>query len=176
VRVDLTVGGGTLAVGAGGTLSGAIPIPGNARLCLVTGCGFFFDVPFTANGTRGVALGGAPIVQTIGALGTLSLLGAPFRTGNAVVQTTVGLAWLGGFAHGPLSLTSSTAAPQGVLQAVTPVSVGLVQSGQTVLVLPIFGLLEVKLLPEPAPLAAFSAGGALLAWLGARRARRPRGE
>jgi hypothetical protein len=172
VEIDLTLGAGELAVGTAGTLRGTLPVPGTLRLCLLAGCGFFVDVPLTESSTRGAGIGGAPITAPIGSLGTLSIGGAPWQTGNAAIQTSGGSVSAAGFAHGPLSLTSSTAEPQGVLQAVTPVAVGFSVLGGSPVVVPVFGVLELKFLPEPSSLVSLAGGALLLAGLGARRLRR----
>jgi hypothetical protein len=171
VKVDVTLAAGSLAVGSAGTLSGVLPAPGIVRVCVALGCGIGFDVPLTEGGTRGLGIGGPPIEAPLGGLGTLSLAGGPWETGQALVVTSAGSVGLTGFAHGPLSGTSSTAEPQGVLQLVTPVAVGASVSGAPPTVIPIFGLLELRLLPEPGAAAGFAASGVLLALLGRRRAR-----
>lgn len=171
VQIDVTLGPGNLVVGSGGTLAGVLPAPGTLRICVLLSCGVGFDVPLTEAGTHGLGIGGAPIVAPLGGLGTLSLLGGPWETGQAVVATASGSTALTGFAHGPLSGTSSTAEPQGVLQLVTPVAVGASVGGGPPSVVPLFGLLEIRLLPEPGAAASLAAGAALLAFLGARRAR-----
>jgi hypothetical protein len=73
-----------------------------------------------------VARGGAGGILTIGGRGTIriSILGAPWtvKTVSAVNRTANGgfdLFAENGFAHGPLSSTSSTAVSSGVLQLVT---------------------------------------------------------
>lgn len=172
VKVDVTLAAGNLAVGSAGTLSGELPAPGIVRVCVALDCGFGFDVPLTQGGTRGLGIGGPPIVAPLGGLGTLSLVGGLWETGQAVVVTSTGSVGLTGFAHGPLSGTSSTADPQGVLQLVTPVAVGASVGGGTPSVVPLFGLLEVRLLPEPGAAASLVAGAALLAGIAGRRARK----
>jgi hypothetical protein len=164
------VGAGTLAVGSAGTLSGTLPVPGNLRLCLLLGCALFADAPLTAGGTRGVGLGGPPVMAPIGALGTLTLGGGAWRTGPVAIATASGSTVRTGFAHGPLSNTSSTASPLGVLQSVTPIAISF--SAAPGVVIPMFGVLEVTLLPEPSAAALLASGAALLLLLGSRRARR----
>jgi hypothetical protein len=173
VQIDLTLAGGVFDVGAGGTLSGPLPVQGIARLCVALGCGINFDVPLTAGGTRGVGIGGAAIDVPLGGFGSLALLGMPWETGTASITTPGGSTLaVAGFAHGPLSNTSSTASPLGEMLMVTPVRVGAVIGGNPEQVLPLFGILEVKLLPEPGATTTLAAGAALLAALGVRRGRR----
>jgi len=174
VKIDLMLDAGTFAVDGAGELTGVLPVPGVARLCVLLDCQLGFDVPLTANApTRGVGIGPPDIDVPLGAFGSLALLGAPWGTGPAMVSTPAGGTALTGFAHGPLSATSSTAEPQGELLMVTPVRVGAMLGGPEQ-VLPLWGVLQVKLLPEPGVSAALVAGAALLAVLGARRARRAR--
>jgi hypothetical protein len=130
-------------------LAGAMAVPGNVRICVLFSCAFFVDLPLTQNGTRGVGLGGPPIAVS-GSLFSVSLSGGPWTTGNAAIATSAGVAHRAGFAHGPLSLTSSTAQAGGELQLVTPVSVGVASTVQV----PLFGVLDIHFVPEPAPLVA----------------------
>jgi hypothetical protein len=113
------------SLAGGGTLASS----GLIRICLFvpgcTGAELSSSLAQTANGVRfGAGIGG---VVTIGAFGPIrvSLLGAPWtvktvsisnRTDNeAITQFR-----RNGFAHGPASLTSSTAVTSGVVQLVTP--------------------------------------------------------
>lgn len=172
VRIDLTLGSAHLAEASDGRLHGVLPAPGNVRICVLLSCGIFFDVPLTQGGTHGVGLGGAAITAPLGGLGTLSIVGDTWRTGNVAVQTSAGTISAAGFAHGPLSNTSSTASPDGVLQVVTPVALGIRVGGGDPGVVPLFGVLEVKFLPEPGSLTLCVAGALALIGLGWRRARR----
>lgn len=139
--------------GVFGNISGAVastavlapntlPVRGVTKICLITtDCGAFLELlltgPTTVNGVpgslvQGVGVGG---LVTVGA-GTstirVSLQGAPWtvKTVTAIDQistvngnTTFINVTAKGFAHGPASATSSTAAISGVLQIVTPVQV-----------------------------------------------------
>ena len=168
VIVSMTPGAGSFTGGAGtGVIGGVLPVPGNVRVCLFLACAFFVDVPFTQNGTRGVGIGGT-IMAPLPATGTITLVGAPWAAATATINGTAGPVTSPGFAHGPASLTSSTAQPSGVLQLVTPVQVVFSGVGPP-LVLPVFGTLNVHFLPEPGWFAGLSAGAALVAGLGWRR-------
>lgn len=136
-------------------------VPGNLRLGILTGCGFFFDVPFTQDGTRGVGLPGGP-VTVVQSGNVFSLQGGPWTLGTVSVATSNGTPTRQGFAHGPLSGTSSTALPGGELQLVTPVALSL-GAASLPTILALFGALTVRFAPEPAT-------GLALA-LGARRRR-----
>jgi hypothetical protein len=72
-----------------------------------------------------------------------------------------------GFAHGPLSFTGSTARDGGALQLVTPIAVTS-QDGQP---FASFGVLSLRLIPEPGPLVLLAAGG--LGMLALARTRGP---
>jgi hypothetical protein len=163
--------------------SNRLGVSGTVRLCLVTtDCADALVLPLqTVNGNVGVGLGG---LLTVGADSNvkISIEAAPWTIKTVTVtdhQTTVGKAnqifqtvTLMGFAHGPASLTSSTATPSGVVQLVTPSQVTtnlplgsnkLVASGQT---------LFVHFIPEPGLLLLLGSGVAGLALLGQRRLRK----
>lgn len=166
--VSLANASGTFTGGAAGPLRGALAIEGQVRFCLAFGCALFLDVPFTQNGTRGIGLGGDPI--TTSALGVaLSLAGGSWTTGTVSLVTSNGTLTRQGLAHGPLSGTSSTAAPGGELQLVTPIAITVLADPPTSL--PLFGGLTVRFAPEPAGWGAGAVGVAALA-LGAHRRRR----
>lgn len=157
-----------------------IPSTGMARICLVTqGCGQ--NLPLAVGQTvNGVAVGGGVGgILTIGGLGTIriSILGAPYtvktvtafnRTNNGAIQTFTEK----GFAHGTLSMTSSTAKTSGVLQIVTtnhtttqgvPGNADL--SGQ-------FSRVLVHFIPEPGLLLLLGSGAVGMALLGRKRIRK----
>lgn len=171
VRLDLGNKAGAFAGGGGGVLAGPMPLPGNVRLCALGDCTLFFDAPLTVNGTRGLGIGGT-LMGAAGIGGALTLKGGVWRTGMASIATSSGVVSRTGFAHGPLSATSSTAAPQGALQLVTPIAVSV--SSVPGLVNPLFGVLDVKFLPEPGAGALLGSGALVLAGLGAWRARHSR--
>jgi len=159
---------------------GTVPTTGMVRICLLAiGCGtnLPLDVGKTINGVaQGGGVGG---ILTIGQLGTIriSVLGAPYtvktisafnRTNNGAIQTFTEK----GFAHGPLSNTSSTGQVSGVLQVVTAqrtTTVGVPGnadiSGQ-------FGRVLVHFIPEPGLLLLLGSGAAGLALLGRKRIRK----
>jgi hypothetical protein len=158
-------------------------VSGTVRLCLLTtDCADSLVAPLqTVNGNVGVGLGG---LITVGADSNIkiSLEAAPWTIKSTVVtdhQTTAGKAnqifqqvTLMGFAHGPASLTSSTATPSGVVQLVSPAQVTtnlplgsnkLIAGGQT---------LFIHFIPEPGLLLLLASGVAGLAVLGRRRLRK----
>jgi hypothetical protein len=166
--VSLAPGAGTFTGDPGGPLAGVLPVPGNVRVCLLFDCGFSVNVPFTESGTRGVGIGGTVTAPLLGS-STLSIMGVPWADVPATITTSTGVFTTPGFAHGPASLTSSTAQTGGVIQVVTPIAVSFNLDGQPPLVLPLFGVLNVRFLPEPSTFALLAAGAAAIALLGRRR-------
>jgi len=159
---------------------GTVPTSGMVRICLgAIGCGLF--LPLDAGATvNGVAVGGGVGgILTIGGLGTIriSILGAPYtvktitafnRTNNGAIDTYTEK----GFAHGPLSATSSTGQTSGVLQVVTTNHTSTVGvpgnsdiSGQ-------FFRILVHFIPEPGLLLLLGSGAAGMALLGRKRIRK----
>ena len=157
-----------------------LPSQGMVRICLlVAGCGT--NLPLDAGATvNGVAQGGGVGgILTIGGLGTIkiSILGAPYtvktatafnRTNNGAIQTFTEK----GFAHGPLSNTSSTGQTSGVLQIVTA-------NHTTVLGVPgnsdisgQFSRVLVHFIPEPGLLLLLGSGAVGMALLGRKRIRK----
>jgi hypothetical protein len=149
---------------------GVMPVSGLFRLCILAGpgCPFSIAIPLTVNGTRGVGIGGMLTVNGFAKAGIqISITGNPWTIGTAAITgiptdnggfTTSTAA---GFAHGPQSLTSSTANPSGVVQLVTPVLVQTNLKGNEVIAL--FGTLMIHFTPEPGTLLLFGAGLAGLA-------------
>jgi hypothetical protein len=82
-----------------------------------------------------------------------------------VATTPSTTATVAGFAHGPASGTSSTAALGGVIQLVTPATV----TAQGTTKVPVFTALRLHFVPEPAMVVLLASGVGALAWLGSRR-------
>lgn len=169
--ITISAGSGTFTGGASGPLHGTLPVPGNVRVCLLLSCAIAIDVPFTENGTRGVGLGGPPIVRTIFGTGTLSLSGTSWEDGSATITTSGGPLVTPGFAHGPLSNTSSTAQAEGVVRLTSPAPLSFTTGGGVPLVLANFATLDVRFLPEPSAFAGLCAGALAVGALGLRRRR-----
>jgi hypothetical protein len=192
IEYDGLAGGtGTLGPISGGVMStttlgqNTMSVTGTVRLCLVTtDCTSGLPLELfqtTANGAKGIGIGG---LLTVGADSNvkISVQAAPWTIKKAVLQdqiTTTGEVnqmtidvTLSGFAHSAASSTSSTAAPSGVVQLVTPAQVRtnlplgsnkLVKSGMT---------LFIHFIPEPGLLLLLGSGVAGLALLGRRRMRK----
>jgi hypothetical protein len=77
----------------------------------------------------------------------------------------------GGFAHGPASLTSNTALESGVIQLVTASKV-FTSLTDTFPELPVVGILNLHIVPEPGTLLLLGSGVFGLAAMGRRRGRR----
>ena len=159
---------------------GTVPSTGMVRICLLAvGCAsnLPLDVGKTVNGVaQGAGVGG---ILTIGQLGTIriSILGAPFtvktvtafaRTANGGINTFTDK----GFAHGPLSGTSSTAQVSGVLQAVTVNHITVVGIPGNADIAGLFSRTTLHFVPEPELLGMLGCGAFALAWLGRKRMRR----
>jgi hypothetical protein len=129
-------------------LAGSMAILGVAKVCLFTPCNAGppanVAVPLSNVGVGGTA--------TVSALVNLTVIGAPWTTGTAAVGTNTQM----GLAHGPGSLTSSTALPGGVVQLVTPVFVSTNIGASAVL--PVFARATLQFIPEPGTLILLGSG------------------
>jgi hypothetical protein len=160
---------------------GTVPSTGMVRICLLAvGCAtnLPLDVGKTINGVaQGGGVGG---ILTIGQLGTLriSVLGAPYtvktvtaynRTNNGqVIQTFTEK----GFAHGPLSGTSSTAQTSGVLQVISAQHTTTVGAPGNNDISGQFARILVHFIPEPGLLLLLGSGAVGMAVLGRKRIRK----
>jgi hypothetical protein len=142
-----------------GTLGGQMSIVGFAKVCLFFTCGApppaNLNVPLDVVGVGGAAAVGAAVNVTV--------IGAPWTTGTAAVGTVTVM----GFAHGPSSETSTTAAPSGVVQLVTPIFVSTSVAGSEVV--PAFGIMALHFVPEPGTLVLLGSGIAGLLMFGRSR-------
>jgi hypothetical protein len=190
----LGIAGGT---GTFGNISGALqntaqgispnqmPLKGLIKLCLAdVNCTNFLALPLeqhTVN-TNTAAAGVGGLLFVGNGVIRISIEAAPWTIKTVTVQdeiTTVGKAnqttvpvTLKGFAHGPISLTTSTANPSGVVQLVTPAQVttnlpfgsnAFVGAGNT---------LRIHFIPEPGLLLLIGSGVVGLALLGRSRLRK----
>jgi hypothetical protein len=142
--------------------SGPIPLAGTFKVCLFGPCSAAVanvGVPLAVMGA-----GGSTVVTN--ALANVTVWGAPWTTGTAAIGTFTQM----GFAHGPASLASSTAAASGTVRLVTPIFITTTAPGLTSF--GAFGVLTVHFVPEPTTLALLGGGLVLTAFAG--RTRLPR--
>ncbi|MEE8476113.1 MAG: PEP-CTERM sorting domain-containing protein [Myxococcota bacterium] len=185
IRGSAALGMGVLRPISGAAASGTgltqdvLPVAGLFRICPFPGClkGVSLPIPLTVGGTRGVGVGGLITLGTFGKAGIkFSIYGQPWTVKTALVtgiptdnggfSTASAL----GFAHGPASATSSTAAVSGVVQLVTATRV--VSSLGITLITPLFATLTLHLVPEPGTFVLFGSGVVALGIAGRRRLRK----
>jgi hypothetical protein len=155
-----------------------LPFTGNVRICLFyAGCNSgHIDLVLgaTVNGqVIGPGVGGT-VAASSGTI-RVSLEGAPWtvRTvsvSNRTVSSGITMFTLAGFAHGPLSLTSSAATPGGVVQFVTANQVtatGIPRNDITGQII----FHRLNFIPEPGLLLLLGSGALGVAALGWRRMR-----
>jgi hypothetical protein len=154
----------TAANGAGNFVGsgGAMPILGVAKVCLFGACPTApanLSVPLSVVGVGGV-------VTVIGPV-NLTVTGAPWTTGTAVIGVGVSAPTRMGFRHGPASNTSGTAAGSGVMQLVTPIFISTNIGSSSII--PTFATLTLHFVPEPGTLLLIGAGLAAIGVAGRRR-------
>jgi hypothetical protein len=135
-----------------------MPIFGVAKVCLFGPCSAAvsnLSIPLSAVGQGGY--------QTLTGAVNLTVIGAPWTIGTAAVGAITRM----GSAHGPASGTSSTFAPGGRLQLVTPIVVHSHVAALTPL--PGFATVTLQFIPEPTTLALLGSGVALLGLAGRER-------
>jgi hypothetical protein len=140
---------------------GVMPLVGVAKVCILGPCSAAtvnLQVPLSVIGTAGkTATVDGPIALTVA--------GAPWTTGTAVVGTATAM----GFARGPAGQTSSTARASGEIQLVTPIFIST-SLGNDLAQVPAFGVLTLHFIPEPTTLVLLGGGLVATACLGRRRA------
>lgn len=165
IRVTAANGIGNFAnltVQGGGRV---MALPGVVRFCLLATCdtaSVQLQLPLDPIGAGGTA-------KVTGAV-SITVEGMPWTKGLVTISTPGAVTILEGFAHGPLSNTTSTAQPGGVLELVTPAAVRTNIQGLENL--SGYAILRVEFVPEPASGALVAMGLALL--VAGRRAQQRR--
>jgi hypothetical protein len=185
------ISGGAASTSTGG---GILPLGGTGKYCILnTACTAYFTLtltqPTTVNGVPGSGIKGVGVggMITYGGLGggfggiKMSLQAAPWtiKTATVIDQITTPpvfgdqylVTWVTkGWAHAPVSTTTSTAQPGGVLQLVTPNQI--VTNSALNEKIGSFVILAIRFIPEPGLLLLLGSGVTGLALLGRRRMRR----
>jgi len=192
VRVEIDISGfGTPTSKASfGQISGGGPINPNefgtngfAKICLYDpNCnpgGFLaldLQVHATGSAVEGAGIGGLLSIGGFGGI-RISIINNPWTLGNAAaVDQTDGGNFVNvttnGFAHGPASLTSSTAKPSGSVQFVTPLQISTNLTTGSNELIATFQVLTLHFIPEPGMLLLLGSGVAGLVLLGRQRMKR----
>ena len=151
---------------------GAMGLQGVAKICLIfaSDCGSAVRVWLTPTaGGAGFGIGGTAIFPDPGGLTMLNApwtIGQPTMTIHTPFSTITTPVLPAGFAHGPASLTSSTAQTSGALQLVTA---SKLSSSFLLPEFPMTGVLTLHFVPEPGTLLLLSLGVVGLAVYGGRK-------
>jgi hypothetical protein len=181
------ISGGAASTSTGG---GILPVGGTAKFCILsTACTQFLPMfltqPTTVNGVPGTGIKGVGVggVITAGGYGgiQISLQAAPWtiKTATVLDQITptggpppIMTTWVAkGWAHAPVSTTTSTAQPSGMVQLVTPNQIVTNSTIGSSDKMGSFVILVIRFIPEPGLLLLLGSGVAGLALLGRRRIR-----
>jgi hypothetical protein len=129
--------------------------------------------------TSSIAGGGIGGLLSIGQFGSIriSIVNNPWTLGNAAaIDQTDGGNFVNvttnGFAHGPASLTTSTAKPSGTVQFVTPLQVSTNLTAGSSALVGTFEIIRLHFIPEPGVLLLLGSGVAGLVLLGRQRMKR----
>jgi hypothetical protein len=153
---------------------GTMGLSGIAKICMAIGPCQYSHIPLPLTPTSGGAGFGIGGTRTAAGAIAATLQNAPWTIGQPVLTIHTASSSVtspvlpGGFAHGPASLTSSTARPSGVVQLVTVTKVYTSLTGAFP-EMPLTGVLTLYFVPEPGTLLLLGAGVVPLAILGRRR-------
>jgi len=156
---------------------GPMGLSGTAKICMgfAGGCPGFVLLPLTPTaGGAGFGIGGTVSAPGGTASVPITMQNAPWTIGQPTMtihtpNSTISIPALpGGFAHGPASLTSSTAQPSGVVQLVS-VSKAFTSLTGAFPEEPLSGILTLHFVPEPGTLLLLGFGVAGLALQGRRK-------
>ena len=157
---------------------GPMGLSGIAKICgLVFAPCQYANVPIPlAPTTGGAGFGIGGTATTPGAVAVTMqhspwTIGQPVMTIHTAGSNVTTPILPGGFAHGPASLTSSTAQPSGVLQLVSVTKAFTSLTGAFP-ELPFVGVMNLHLVPEPGTLLLLASGVTALALCGRRKRRR----
>jgi hypothetical protein len=174
----MNLGGSFAGLSGGPPGSGTMGLQGLAKICIIfsSWCDSVgISIPLTpTTGGAGFGIGGTETVPTAVAVTVQHAswtIGQPvltIHTPNSAITTPT---LPGGFAHGPASLTSSTAQTSGVVQLVT-VSKVFTSLSAAIPELPMIGVLTLHFVPEPGTPLLLGSVVAALAILGRRHGRR----
>jgi hypothetical protein len=150
--------GAFTAISGGPPGGGVMPLGGSAKVCL-----FGFCESAVANMIVPLEVVGAGGFEHVTGSVNMTVIGAPWTVGTANAGTISGM----GFAHGPATLTSSTAQASGALQLVTPIQIYTNISAMPATYA--IATLTLHFVPEPGTIVLLGAGIVSLAASGRRR-------